>query len=273
MRMDAHQTNKSFESRMRNPQSKASAHACNHRACQGLSQRAVRQMHHVSEPHLLHCGAHRGPHDKDPLPREARFFQVLVNTLMCFSDLIPSVLACKPCATTVHVKTCTLRGMQAMEHVLEPTHLCRCSRTHAHPCGNVLAGKPKRCPKAHPILPPPMHAHTLTHTQTHTRSLAHTGLLGFPGAARRRTPYFRRQCTRTHTYPRVLAKVKDADTFSPDGADLAPGATQGYFRWSKTLTRCHQLARTRDLEFLTLLGQLGAETQAVVRIMLFSCPG
>ena len=122
MRIDAHQTNTSFKSPMRNPQSKASAHASNHRAPQGLSQRAVREIHHVSGLHLLHCGVHRGPH-------------VLVKhvSFKCSSVHSCASLTCfLPCwhlyirATTVHVKTCTLR-----------------SGTHP---------------------PPPVHAHTLVGT-------------------------------------------------------------------------------------------------------------
>ena len=115
-----HQTSTSFKSPMRNAQSKASAHASNHRAPQGLSQRAVREMHHVSGLHLLHCGVHRGPH-------------VLVKhvSFKCSSVHSCASLTCFPLcwhlytrATTVHVKTCTLRSGT---HPPPPVH------AHTHP--------------------------------------------------------------------------------------------------------------------------------------------
>ena len=127
-------------------------------------------MHHVSGLHLLHSGVHRGPH-----PREARFLQVLASTL----TLLSSVLA------SVH--TCNHRACKNMYSAFGNPHT-----------------KPKRCPKAHFILPPPVHTHTLTHTHTdtHARSFAHTGSLvgAVLGGNPRRNPESA-QCTRTHTQP------------------------------------------------------------------------
>ena len=149
------------------------------------------------------------------MTREAQFLLVLVSTLTCVSDLLPSVLA------SVH--TCNHRACKDMYsawhashgHVREPTHLAG-ARAHTHPGGNVLAGKPKCCPKAHPILPPLVHAHTLTHTETPTRSLAHTGPLvgavlgGKPRRSVKAHPSFHRRCTRTHTQPHTHAHTRSA---------------------------------------------------------------
>ena len=125
----------SLKSRMRNPLSKASAHASNHRACQGLSRRAVRDMHHVFEPHLLHSGVHRGQHDPDR-------FLVKHVSFKCWSIHSCASLPCfPPCwhlytrGTTVHEKMNS--ACHANHGACPGTHLRWCMRTH------TLVGTPQ----------------------------------------------------------------------------------------------------------------------------------
>ena len=95
---------------------------------------------------------------------------VSVNTLMCVSDFLPSVL--------VSVHTCNHRAYKDMNSACHASHgACPGTyppplRTHT-PLWNVLAGIPMRCPRAHHTVAPPVHAHTLTHTDTHALSRAH----------------------------------------------------------------------------------------------------
>ena len=97
--------------------------------------------------------------------------------------------------------------------------------------------------------------------------------------ATRDTPHTSTAGAHTHTrstkrYPRVLTKVKDTYTLSPDGADLAQGATQGYPRWSKTRIRFLQMARTLDLAFLTPPWPIGVvRLKRSYEVCYFAGPG
>ena len=154
-------------------------------------------------------------------PREARFLQVLVSTLMCVSDLLPSVLA------SVH--TCNHRACKDMYSAFGNPPTSTGARTHAHTLvGTSWLENPSAARRRTSYL----HAHTDTHTDTH-RLPCGSGLGRKTQAQPRRcTPYFRRQCTcthsRTHTRTHTLSQA------------LPKGTREG----QRTLTRFLQMART-----------------------------
>ena len=93
-------------------------------------------------------------------------------------------------------------------------HTRAVSRTPPPLVGASLGGKPKRCPKAHPILPPPVHAHT--HTAAHTHSHTREG-------QRRLHVFSRWRGLGPRRCPRIFPMVNDTDTVSPAGTDPGPG--------------------------------------------------